>query len=301
MNANLRKIEDALDIEITSRGNEISISGKTDSVNCAVKILDELWAKLQEDEEIDVATVEDALRFVDDKSNGNKDKYAGSFSTADISIITKKKKILPRSPLQAAYIETMRNNHMVFATGPAGTGKTFLAVATAVSMLEKRRIERIILSRPALEAGERIGFLPGEIKEKMDPYMRPLYDSLQDTMSADKLQKSLASEEIEIAPLAFMRGRTLNNSFVILDEAQNASTIQMKMALTRIGENSHMVITGDASQTDLPKGEKSGLLEAIDVLTGVEDIDFISFSHKDVIRSKLVTNIVKAYDARTKN
>jgi phosphate starvation-inducible protein PhoH and related proteins len=248
-----------------------------------------------------MSVVDSALRFIEghnkQENGGNGDLK--SFSAGTVSIRTKKKNIQPRSPMQAAYIQAMQDHKMVFALGPAGTGKSYLAIAMAVSMLEQGKVERIILSRPALEAGEHIGFLPGEIKEKMDPYMRPLYDALQDTMSAETLQKKIASEEIEIAPLAFMRGRTLNNAFIILDESQNTSSIQMKMALTRFGESSSMVITGDPSQTDLPGNQESGLVDARDTLGDVDDIAFISFSDKDVIRAPLVAKIIKAYDTRS--
>lgn len=301
-NANLHKIEEVLGIDIDSRGNEVCISGKARPVGHAKQILEALWAKLQQGEDVDLATVESALRFIDGQNkqeNGGNDRLK-SFSAGTISIKTKKKVIQPRSPMQAAYIQAMQDNQMVFAMGPAGTGKTYLAVAMAVAMLEKGKVERIILSRPALEAGEQIGFLPGEIKEKMDPYMRPLYDALQDTMSAEKLQKKIASEEIEIAPLAFMRGRTLKNAFVILDEAQNTSAVQMKMALTRLGENASMVVTGDPSQTDLPERQKSGLLDAMDTLKAVDDIAFISFTDKDVVRATLVAKIIKAYDTKNR-
>jgi phosphate starvation-inducible PhoH-like protein len=200
--------------------------------------------------------------------------------------------------LQAAYIQAMHNKQLVFGIGPAGTGKTYLAIAAAVEMMERGDVERIILSRPAVEAGEHLGFLPGELQQKMDPYMRPLYDALQDTMGGERLQKLLATQEIEIAPLAYMRGRTLNKAFVILDEAQNTTTMQMMMVLTRIGNGSHMVITGDPSQTDLPPGKVSGLVEAADVLAGEDAIAFINFTFKDVVRSALVTKIIQAYDKR---
>lgn len=311
-NENLRIIEKALGVEITSRGSAVYISGEKNTVQSTEKILEALWLKIQQGQEIDKHTVESALRFLDHHNgpggngkhkHGDHDMQDGvkAFSESGVKIETAKKKILPRSPLQSRYIELMEQNKMVFAIGPAGTGKTYLAVAMAVAMLEQGKIERIILSRPAVEAGERIGFLPGEVKEKMDPYLRPLYDALQDTMSGEKLQKKIATEEVEIAPLAFMRGRTLNNAFVILDEGQNTSPVQMKMFLTRLGQNSHMAITGDPSQTDLPGGQPSGLKDAEDTLRGVDGIGFVSFSEKDVVRSALVTKIVQAYDARDKS
>lgn len=297
-NRNLKIIEQELGVEISNRGNEVFISGSVDGTDSARRILEALWHKLLQGQEIDIKVVESALRFQKEHhQNGNGAGLKG-FSESKAMIVARKKTIAPRSPMQTAYIEAMQKNRMVFGIGPAGTDKTYLAIAQAVSFLENGLVERIILSRPAVEAGERLGFLPGEMKEKMDPYMRPLYDALQDTMFADKLQKRIATEEIEIAPLAFMRGRTLNNAFVILDEAQNTSPMQMKMFLTRLGENSHMVITGDPTQTDLPPGQHSGLSDAGETLNGVDGIDFIRFSHKDVVRSSLVTKIIQAYDAK---
>lgn len=303
-NAHLQKIEKALDVQISNRGNEIVISGGEAAE--ARDILEALWAKLQQGQDVDPHIVDSALRFLaENKSkkngNGNGSSTMQAFKESDIRIVTQKKKIQPRTPLQATYMQAMKDNKLVFGLGPAGTGKTYLAVSMAVSLLEQGEVERIILSRPAVEAGERIGFLPGEMKEKMDPYMRPLYDALHDTMPADKLLKKLATEEIEIAPLAFMRGRTLNNSFIILDEAQNSTSMQMLMFLTRMGENSRMVITGDASQTDLPAGTRSGLMEAVDVLQGVEDIEFVTFTTKDVVRDKLVARIVDAYGQKARD
>ena len=301
-NAHLQKIEKALGVQITNRGNEVTISG-TDSIQ-AREILEALWSKLQQGQDVDPPTVDSALRYLEEQKNGTSNKADGNthsldeFTNADVMIITQKKKIQPRSPTQASYMQSMRDNKLVFGIGPAGTGKTYLAVATAVSMLEEGKVERIILSRPAIEAGERLGFLPGEMKEKMDPYMRPLYDALHDTMSGDKVLKKLAAEEIEIAPLAFMRGRTLNNAFIILDEGQNATSMQMFMFLTRMGENSHMVVTGDPSQTDLPRGELSGLTEASDILEDVKGIGITNFSAKDVVRDKLVAKIIESYNAR---
>ncbi len=297
-NAHLQKIEKALNVQIVNRGNEIVISGN--DAGHARQVLEALWSRLEQGQTITPHTVKSAIRFLEEQPQETNGNSLQSFSESETQIVTKKKKIRPRSPLQAAYIQAMKDNKLVFALGPAGTGKTYLAVAMAVSMLDDGIIERIILSRPAVEAGERIGFLPGEMKEKMDPYMRPLYDALHDTMAADKIQKKLASEEIEIAPLAFMRGRTLSNAFIILDEAQNTTNMQMLMFLTRMGENAHMVITGDASQTDLPDGSPSGLVTAADTLAGTEGIEFINFTTKDVVRDKLVAKIIEAYDAKNK-
>lgn len=272
-------------------------------------MLERLWARVQKDEEISNQVVDSVIRFLRD--NESKDEEGSSsekksdhelFKGIEGMITTKKRKIEPRTPAQKKYIEAMYKNQLTFGVGPAGTGKTYLAIAMAVSMLERGDIERIILSRPAVEAGERLGFLPGEMKEKMDPYMRPLYDALQDTMYSDKLVKKIASEEIEIAPLAFMRGRSLNNAFIILDEAQNTTSNQMLMFLTRMGNNARMVITGDPGQIDLHKNETSGLIEAENILGGVEGIAITKFTSQDVVRSKIVSRIIDAYDTkRNKN
>jgi phosphate starvation-inducible PhoH-like protein len=203
--------------------------------------------------------------------------------------------------MQANYLRAIEDNDMVFGLGPAGTGKTYLAVAKAVEKLMKGEVDRLILSRPAVEAGENLGFLPGDMREKIDPYLRPLYDAIDDMMPSDQVAKRMESGEIEIAPLAFMRGRTLSNACVILDEAQNTTAVQMKMFLTRLGENAQMVITGDLSQVDLPRGVRSGLRDALEVLHNVEGISFVQFSEKDVVRHCLVSRIVKAYDSLEKN
>ncbi|MBI4031788.1 MAG: PhoH family protein [Proteobacteria bacterium] len=295
-------MESAFGVKIVSRGNQLFIMGKGPAISNTRQILEALWSKIQQGQEVDTHTVDAAIRFLNERDGGENGNGAKlhEFTSGDISISTRKKKIQPRTPLQADYMKTMRGSNLVFGVGPAGTGKTYLAVAQAVAMMEGGEVERIILTRPAVEAGERIGFLPGEMKEKMDPYMRPLYDALHDTMAAEKLVKSIASEEIEIAPLAFMRGRTLNNAFIILDEAQNATTMQMLMFLTRLGESSRMVVTGDPSQTDLPKHEKSGLSEALEILSGDEEIGLVKFTDKDVVRHPLVSKIIKAYDAKRK-
>jgi phosphate starvation-inducible PhoH-like protein len=216
----------------------------------------------------------------------------------DLAIRTRRRHVSPRSPTQAAYIEALRQRELVFGIGPAGTGKTYLAVAMAAAMLNGGEVDRIILSRPAVEAGERLGFLPGDLRDKVDPYLRPLYDALYEMMPAEQVMHRLTNGEIEVAPLGFMRGRTLSNSFIILDEAQNSTPVQMKMCLTRIGENSRMVVTGDLSQVDLPKGQLSGLREAVDLLASMEDVGVIEFTDSDVVRHTLVTRIVRAYEAR---
>jgi len=300
-NAHLQKIENVLDVEISNRGNEIVLTGEASSMNKAKQVLEFLWEKVQKGQVIDMHDVDSALRFqqaeqIRSANTPTPANTTSGFNESDTMIVTKKKRVMPRTPLQAQYMRAMNKNSLTFGLGPAGTGKTYLAVAMAASMLEAGKIERIILSRPAVEAGERIGFLPGELKEKMDPYMRPLYDALYDMMASDKVIRKIASEEIEIAPLAFMRGRTLTNSFIILDEAQNTTPQQMLMFLTRMGDNSRMVITGDPSQTDLPAHQLSGLVEASNILRGVEDVEFIQFSSSDVVRHPLVGRIIQAYE-----
>ena len=218
------------------------------------------------------------------------------YAALDLTLKTKKRHINPRSETQGAFIEAMNKYEMVFGLGPAGTGKTFLAVAKAVSAMLEGKVDRIILTRPAVEAGENLGFLPGNLKEKIDPYLRPLYDALYEMLPADMVDKKLENGEIEVAPLAYMRGRTLSHSVVILDEAQNTTPMQMKMFLTRLGEGSRMIINGDLTQTDLPRGTVSGLLDAVKILKKVPGIAFVEFSEKDVVRHGLVSKIVKAYD-----
>jgi phosphate starvation-inducible PhoH-like protein len=211
---------------------------------------------------------------------------------------TRKRPIMARSPGQSAYIKALRENELVFALGPAGTGKTYLAVAAAVDLLMSGRVERIILSRPAVEAGERLGFLPGDLRDKVDPFLRPIFDALNDMLPADQLARRLGTGEIEVAPIAFMRGRTLSRAFVVLDEAQNTTPVQMKMFLTRLGEASRMVVTGDPTQVDLPSGVRSGLAEALETLAGVKGIATVRLTDKDVVRHELVARIVRAYEAR---
>lgn len=290
-NTHLRYLEDKLKIEFSDRGNTLDVRGNSRDVKNAVRILKTLWEKLEDGQKVSVAEIDTALRFVDDKNMTEKKKTASS----NIVIHTRKKDIAPRSPNQATYIQALKNNNMVFGLGPAGTGKTYLAVAVGVAMYLAGDVERLIFCRPAVEAGENLGFLPGDMKEKIDPYLRPIYDALHDMIPHDMLEKKMIAGEIEIAPLAFMRGRTLSRAFVILDEGQNATSTQMRMFLTRMGENSHMVITGDITQTDLPKGVISGLREAKETLEGIDGIEFINFEYKDVIRHALVGKIVQAY------
>ncbi len=293
-NANINYLEKKLNITINDRGNRLTLSGPAHNVAQAEQVLQDLWEKLEspknKDKDVGRADIDAALRFMNAPKNGQ------SMSDSGIEIKTKKKTILPRSPNQAKYIRTILNNPMVFGLGPAGTGKTYLAVSVGVSMYLEGKVERLIFCRPAVEAGERLGFLPGDMKDKVDPYLRPIYDALHDMMPWDVMAKKIELGEIEIAPLAFMRGRTLSNAFVILDEAQNTTATQMKMFLTRMGESSRMVITGDLTQTDLPRHEKSGLRDAHETLQDVDEIKFIHFAKEDVIRHPLVSKIVHAYD-----
>ncbi len=285
----LARIEAALGVSVTSRGNRVAITGPTDAAEVALTALQTLYRRLQDDLIVDAAEVDAAIRLA--AHRGPDDR-----PTPEMTVRTRKRLISPRSPAQAAYLSGLRSSELVFGLGPAGTGKTYLAVATAVEMMVAGTIERIILSRPAVEAGEHLGFLPGDLRDKVDPYLRPLYDALHDMLPADQVMKRLESGEIEIAPLAFMRGRTLSHAFIILDEAQNSTPMQMKMFLTRIGEGSRMVVTGDLSQVDLPVGNGSGLQEAVDILEGTKGISTIRFTDADVVRHGLVTRIVRAYD-----
>ncbi len=285
---NIARIEQRLPVSIVTHGNEIFIQGESDAdVQTAATVLERLHAQLQDGHSIDAEDVDAALRMVQG------DVVDGGFTRG---IRTDRRSIMPRSPNQAAYLRLLEQRDLVFALGPAGTGKTYLAVATAVFFMRQRRVERIILSRPAVEAGERLGFLPGDLKEKVDPYLRPLYDALQDMLPEGKLQTRIEQGQIEIAPLAFMRGRTLSHAYVILDEAQNTTPAQMKMFLTRLGEGSRMVVTGDPSQIDLPTGAPSGLADAVDRLQGLADIGTVVFDKSDVVRHPLVTRIVEAYE-----
>ncbi|MFQ5783414.1 MAG: PhoH family protein [Alphaproteobacteria bacterium] len=292
---NLARIEQELGVALVSRGNQIAISGPSWSTQAAKVVLDGLYGRLARGLEVGAAEVDTALRFALEGGGA-----AGDWEQ-DLVIQTQKRTIEPRSLMQAAYVRALCDYELVLALGPAGTGKTYLAVAMAVSMLVAGKVDRIILSRPAVEAGERLGFLPGDVREKVDPYLRPLYDALHDMMPGDKVRRHFESGDIEVAPLAFMRGRTLSNAYIILDEAQNTSTVQMKMFLTRFGENSRMVVTGDLSQIDLPPGTASGLRDALETVGGVDGVTVISFSDADVVRHGLVTRIVRAYDAKTRN
>ncbi len=295
---NLAILEQKLGIEAVARGNQLTIRGRPEACAQARLALDLLYIRLQQGHEIGPGDVEGALRMAetaDEQLSLPSFEPRGRLAMAQIS--TRRRTIMARNPAQDAYIRAMDRSEMVFGIGPAGTGKTYLAVAYAAALIERGDVSRLILSRPAVEAGERLGFLPGDMKEKVDPYLRPLYDALYDMMPADKVERGLTSGMIEVAPLAFMRGRTLANAVVILDEAQNTTSMQMKMFLTRIGEGSRMIITGDPSQVDLPNGQVSGLAEAVDILRDVPGIVQIRFSDVDVVRHPLVGRIVRAYDA----
>jgi phosphate starvation-inducible PhoH-like protein len=292
---NLARIEQRLDVSLSSRGNRIAISGSPSAAAIAGDVLRALYDRLGRGLAVDLAEVDAAIRMAADATADLAGENAGAAAEAHV-IRTPRRHITARSPGQKGYIAALQQAELVFGVGPAGTGKTYLAVAMAVSMLMSGKIDRIILSRPAVEAGERLGFLPGDVREKVDPYLRPLYDALYDMLPADQVVKRLNTGEIEVAPLAFMRGRTLANAFVILDEAQNTTQVQMKMILTRLGENSRMVVTGDLSQVDLPPGSISGLLQAIRTVRDIDGVTLIQFSDADVVRHSLVTRIVRAYD-----
>ncbi|MGH6945966.1 MAG: PhoH family protein [Kiloniellales bacterium] len=296
---NLARIEQRLGVSLASRGNSVAISGEQDSVNAAEAALRALYERLRKGMHVGDAEVDAVVRLVQSAPELESGAKAVTAIHAEGLIIrTRKRQVSPRSPGQAAYIEALQRHELVFGIGPAGTGKTYLAVAMAVSMLMTDEVNRIILSRPAIEAGERLGFLPGDLREKVDPYLRPLYDALYDMLPAEQVLKRLSNGEIEVAPLAFMRGRTLSNSFIILDEAQNTTSVQMKMFLTRLGENSRMAVTGDPSQVDLQAGQPSGLRDAVELLGGMEGVTFFQFTDADVVRHSLVTRIVRAYEAR---
>ena len=301
----LRRIEQGLGVTIASRGNRLAIHGDPESQQTSKLILQTLYNRLSEGKNVTMTDVETALRMNRDPSGRN--------THPQIAIRTKRKLVEAQSPTQSHYIQALQSAELVFGIGPAGTGKTYLAVASAVESLLSGKVGRIILSRPAVEAGERLGFLPGDMREKIDPYLRPLFDALHDLLPPEQITRRLEIGEIEIAPLAFMRGRTLANSVIILDEAQNSTPSQMKMFLTRLGENSRMVITGDPSQIDLPSGTVSGLHDALDALRHLgpdrdlgrapgkgpsSPIRIVRFEAADIVRHRLVTEIVKAYEAR---
>ena len=285
---NLEIIEKELRVSLFTRGNIISINGDIKNILITKNTLSELYERAKVSEIIEKKDIESIIKNMKKNKKNN--------HSSEISIKTPKKKIWSRTNGQTKLIKEILNKKILFVIGPAGTGKTFIAVSHAVSMLTSGLVDKIVISRPAVEAGEKLGFLPGDLKEKIDPYLRPIYDSLDENMRKDKVMTLIGNQKIEMAPIAYLRGRTLNNSYIILDEAQNTSPIQMKMFLTRLGENSKMVITGDITQIDLPSKNKSGLIDAIDNLKKIKDISFVYLTEKDVVRHPLVQKIVKAYD-----
>lgn len=292
---NLALIERRLGVVAEQRGNHVTVAGSRDGVERARRVLEGLYERLKRGDELVSGDVEGAIRLaIAQGSLFDFDPASARPSFEEINL--RKRPVRARTAAQDAYIRALRRHALVFGTGPAGTGKTWLAVAQAVALFERKEVDRIILSRPAVEAGERLGFLPGDMREKVDPYLRPIYDALYDLMDARIVERALQTGEIEIAPLAFMRGRTLSNAVVILDEAQNTSAMQMKMFLTRLGENSRMIVTGDPSQVDLPPGQTSGLAEATRLLRNVEGIGHVVYTAEDVVRHELVARIVDAYD-----
>jgi len=296
---NLALIERRLEVVADQRGNHVSIAGSRDGVEQARRVLEGLYERLKHGDDLVSGDVEGAIRLA--IAQGSLFDYEPAAERVTFEEINlRKRPVRARTAAQDAYIRALRRHALVFGVGPAGTGKTWLAVAHAVQLFERKEVDRIILSRPAVEAGERLGFLPGDMREKVDPYLRPIYDALYDLMDARIVERAIETTEIEIAPLAFMRGRTLSNAVVILDEAQNTTAIQMKMFLTRLGENSRMIITGDPSQVDLPSGQLSGLAEATRLLKNVEGIGIVTYTANDVIRHELVARIVEAYDNDTR-
>ncbi len=290
----LRIIEHKLSVSVSQRGNALFISGTKDKVYAAEKVIVHLYDLAKKGFKVTADDVHGALGSLERHEEENDTPFSGDIEPLQIK--TRKKVIKPRTINQQKYIEKILKSDLTFGVGPAGTGKTYLAVAIAVAKLLEGEVQRIILSRPAVEAGEKLGFLPGDMREKVDPYLRPIYDALYDFLNPEEVTKKLETGEIEIAPLAFMRGRTLSRSFIIVDEAQNTSSVQMKMLLTRIGQGSRMVVAGDMSQIDLPKGTLSGLVEATQILKDVEGVDVLEFTSEDVVRHPLVAKIVKAYD-----
>lgn len=300
---NLAQVENALDVQIIRRGNELLFTGPDHSSNEYAKaVVEILYQRLQEGKPLNTGDIDGILRTRPMPSDAEllDGDQIEMFKGGGMEIRTRKKTVEPRTLNQGKFVEELFDKELVFGLGPAGTGKTYLAVAVAVSMYIDGLVDKIILSRPAVEAGERLGFLPGDMKEKVDPYMQPLYDALQDFLPGKQLTKLIEEKQIEIAPLAFMRGRTFSNAFVVLDEAQNATTMQMKMFLTRLGQGSRMAITGDMTQIDLPRGTKSGLVEAERILRHVDGIGFARFKAADVVRHPMVSKIIMAYDKHSK-
>lgn len=287
--AHLALLEDRLGVDAHAHGNVVVVTGSEAACDIARDVLEQLYGRIARGEDIGPGDFDGLIRHA-------RSEPAAAGTDGQAQIATRRRVVKARTPAQSVYMRAIQKVDLVFGIGPAGTGKTYIAVAAAAHYLERGIVERIILSRPAVEAGERLGFLPGDMREKVDPYLRPLYDALYDVLPPEKVERELETGVIEVAPLAFMRGRTLANAFVILDEAQNTTAMQMKMFLTRLGENSKMVITGDPSQIDLPPGMKSGLEDAVSLLKGVDGIDAIRFTGADVVRRDLVARIVEAYD-----
>ncbi len=297
--ANLALIESKLGLKAVVHGNVVVLDGDQESCLLGKAVLDTLYQRARPGAPIAQGDVDGAMRHL---ISGNSGTLPGLKSPEPLpafgELKTRKRAVTARTPVQSAYIKALQSREMVFGTGPAGTGKTYLAVAYAAGCLERGEVDRLILSRPAVEAGERLGFLPGDMKEKVDPYLRPLYDALYDVLAPERVERGLETKAIEIAPLAFMRGRTLSHSIIILDEAQNCTAMQMKMFLTRLGEGSKMIITGDPSQLDLPVGQSSGLADALSILDGVEGIAHVAFTRADIVRHPLVGRIVEAYETK---
>ncbi len=294
---NLALIEQRLGVEVVAHGNQVLIRGVPEACAQARLALDMLYGRLEQGQDIEPGDVDGAIRMAEAaEAQLNLPSLEPKSRLAMAQIATRRRVVMARSPAQDAYVRAMESAELIFGIGPAGTGKTYLAVAYAAAMLERGMVSRLILSRPAVEAGERLGFLPGDMREKVDPYLRPLYDALYDMIAAEKVERGLASGMIEVAPLAFMRGRTLSDAAVILDEAQNTTPMQMKMFLTRLGEGSKMIVTGDPTQVDLPTGHDSGLIEALAKLREIREIKQITFTDRDVVRHPLVSKIVRAYD-----
>ena len=291
---NVETIRRELNVEIFAHGNEITLSGEEEKVRQARAVLERLLGIVARGESIDKTRIRYAVELA---GEGNADRIDEIMRDV-IAITYRGRQVKCKTLGQKQYVEAIKANTCTFAVGPAGTGKTYLAIAMAVVALKNKDVERIILTRPAVEAGEKLGFLPGDLQQKVDPYLRPLYDAINEMMGVEAYQRLLERQQVEVAPLAYMRGRTLNDAFIILDEAQNTTSEQMKMFLTRMGMNSRMVVTGDVTQIDLPGGKPSGLVEALEVLKGVEDIGIVTLTHKDVVRHELVQAIVRAYERR---
>ena len=289
---NIRQVEQKFSVDVVSRGSELKVKGEAENVAKAVRAINGLLTLLNKGEELSEQNVRYVLSMVEE----GKEDQLESLTTGCICITSKGKPVKPKTLGQKKYVEAIQSGTITFGVGPAGTGKTYLAVAMAVTAFRAKEVSRIILTRPAVEAGEKLGFLPGDLQQKVDPYLRPLYDALFDMLGAENFQKQQERGSIEVAPLAYMRGRTLDDSFIILDEAQNTTPEQMKMFLTRLGFNSKMVVTGDITQIDLPDGKKSGLVEAVRILKHVEGITTVRFNEKDVVRHRLVQDIIKAYE-----